>query len=537
MQKKRFLFLFLYLLFNSMFAQKNVHGELKIGYWSYYPSNQMQTFLHPNGEIKLFQNVGSYISKDFTNNNGYYSITWQGSYSWHYVQFYIKSNYVGVYEYDGVYGQDDLYQKTYNFLPSSSKTINIEISSDASNVFYHINKAHDYYKNTFNYSGMDSQIKTILKYPNVNAAYRPDNKDIVFGSIDGVQWARYSDVIYHEYFHAVHHKINGSYPSRELTEGLADYFACTINNDPNYGENTTSYNFRQLRNNIVYVVSTDYYKMGQAVSGACWDIRDALGSNITDQLVFKAIQINPKPIYIPDFAINVKKADYELYNSSYQNIIVDAFADHGITVPIPEPPSISISGGLGDNPTLTFSGGGSNVDHYILKKEYDFGTGFNAHYVDPATSPYVDNNVQITRFGGDLVARYSAIAVDTYGYRSDYSNMVSTNGQSLWKESDLKSSKKTIAEYKLNQNFPNPFNPTTTIKYSIPNGVGSKHAFTVQLKVYDILGNEVATLVNEQKAAGNYTVNFDASELSSGIYFYKLIANNFIETKKMILLK
>jgi len=85
--------------------------------------------------------------------------------------------------------------------------------------------------------------------------------------------------------------------------------------------------------------------------------------------------------------------------------------------------------------------------------------------------------------------------------------------------------------YNLAQNYPNPFNPTTTIQYSIP-----QHS-NVTIKVYDILGNEVATLVNEEKPVGSYEVTFDASALTSGIYFYQLQAGIFNETKKMIVLK
>ena len=91
-------------------------------------------------------------------------------------------------------------------------------------------------------------------------------------------------------------------------------------------------------------------------------------------------------------------------------------------------------------------------------------------------------------------------------------------------------------KYSLSQNYPNPFNPSTTIKYSIPN-VGVGHAPTVQLKVYDVLGREVATLVNKEQSAGNYEVQFDASGLTSGIYLYQLQSGNFIESRKMILIK
>ncbi|MFC2103117.1 T9SS type A sorting domain-containing protein [Bacteroidota bacterium] len=85
--------------------------------------------------------------------------------------------------------------------------------------------------------------------------------------------------------------------------------------------------------------------------------------------------------------------------------------------------------------------------------------------------------------------------------------------------------------FQLYQNYPNPFNPITKIKYQIP-----KLSF-VTLKVYDVLGNEIETLVNEQKPPGSYEINFNSSELTSGVYFYKLQANEFISTKKMVLLK
>ena len=94
-------------------------------------------------------------------------------------------------------------------------------------------------------------------------------------------------------------------------------------------------------------------------------------------------------------------------------------------------------------------------------------------------------------------------------------------------------------EFSLEQNHPNPFNPSTTIKYQIPASLNpSKGGTLVTLKVYDILGKEVATLVNEEKPAGRYEVNFNASSLASGVYIYKLQAGqSFVASKKMLLLK
>ncbi|HSW55541.1 MAG TPA: SBBP repeat-containing protein [Ignavibacteriaceae bacterium] len=89
----------------------------------------------------------------------------------------------------------------------------------------------------------------------------------------------------------------------------------------------------------------------------------------------------------------------------------------------------------------------------------------------------------------------------------------------------------TPDSYNLAQNYPNPFNPVTTIQYSIP------LRSSVTLKVYDVLGNEIATLVNEEKDRGVYSVIFDASQLASGIYLYRIQAGSYVETKKMILLR
>ena len=86
-------------------------------------------------------------------------------------------------------------------------------------------------------------------------------------------------------------------------------------------------------------------------------------------------------------------------------------------------------------------------------------------------------------------------------------------------------------DYNLSQNYPNPFNPSTSINYSIPIGG------IVKLKVFDVLGREVATLVNTQQKTGNHKIEFNASKFASGIYFYTLQINDFISTKKMVLLK
>ncbi len=114
---------------------------------------------------------------------------------------------------------------------------------------------------------------------------------------------------------------------------------------------------------------------------------------------------------------------------------------------------------------------------------------------------------------------------DGFGWVNDYKAICS------YIPTDVKEFKGEFNDYSLSNNYPNPFNPTTTIKYQIP-----ERNF-VSIKVFDIIGNEIETLVDEEMSPGKYEVKFDGTGISSGIYFYKIAVGNFVETKKMILLK
>jgi len=94
-----------------------------------------------------------------------------------------------------------------------------------------------------------------------------------------------------------------------------------------------------------------------------------------------------------------------------------------------------------------------------------------------------------------------------------------------------------VDEFNLFQNYPNPFNPSTIIKYQIPRSTEFYSVSKTTLKIYNILGSEIATLVNELQAPGNYEVNFDASNLSSGVYIYQIKSGGFQSSKTMMLLK
>ncbi len=152
-------------------------------------------------------------------------------------------------------------------------------------------------------------------------------------------------------------------------------------------------------------------------------------------------------------------------------------------------------------------------------------------------------------FDGDLGGRDIIFTDDNHGL------ILCDNGKIFYTNNnggivtDVKNSKKELlpTEFKLYQNYPNPFNPVTTIKYSVPNVMRNsvsqqnmrfgESQYNITLKVYDILGREIATLVNESKPTGNYEATFTASDLSSGVYYYTLKVGDLQESKKMILMK
>jgi hypothetical protein len=145
-----------------------------------------------------------------------------------------------------------------------------------------------------------------------------------------------------------------------------------------------------------------------------------------------------------------------------------------------------------------------------------FVSGFGTT-TEPKSYSFTDDNVTTGKY------KYRLKQVD-YDGTFEYSNEVEIEVNLLPKE------------FILYQNYPNPFNPITVIKYEIPGQARNDNAL-VTLKVYDLLGREVATLINEEKPAGRYEVIFDASSLASGVYFYRLEAGSFSSAKKMLLIK
>jgi hypothetical protein len=134
------------------------------------------------------------------------------------------------------------------------------------------------------------------------------------------------------------------------------------------------------------------------------------------------------------------------------------------------------------------------------------------------------NNAPEILKSGHIVIGFDGESVNSY---FDYANLTFTR----LKTDLINEEVEPISTYQLYQNYPNPFNPSTTILYQIPN------TDNVSLKIYDILGNVIAALVNETQTSGKHKVEFNSKGLSSGIYFYRLHTSSYSETKKLLLLK
>jgi Secretion system C-terminal sorting domain len=236
-----------------------------------------------------------------------------------------------------------------------------------------------------------------------------------------------------------------------------------------------------------------------------------------------------QPIYV-----NVSSAGNEvhvIWKDDYGNNLRYKYDDQNPVVP----PNFAGSE-FGSHPKITWSKIEPDIEYFEVGRQIipaNYGPKDPPpawSYFTTTNNSYVDYSVEIG--GADLGdVNYKVRSKDYSDNYSSFTSVVSFVLSGLNKQNAGGNVVNNVYEFALNQNYPNPFNPATSIEFSI------KENSSVTLKVYDMLGKEVANLVNERKNPGNYSVTFNASDLPSGIYVYKLTANNFTDTKKLMLVK
>ena len=175
--------------------------------------------------------------------------------------------------------------------------------------------------------------------------------------------------------------------------------------------------------------------------------------------------------------------------------------------------------------------GFSWLSTYPLVIKYNLQLAEDSLFITPIDTIISDTTSTLYNLGADKKYFWRVKAYNELGW-GEFSTIrtFSTNLTATDNDNSL------VTDYSLSQNYPNPFNPNTSIQYAI-----NSRQF-VTLKVFDVLGKEIATLVNEEKPAGNYEVDFNVAQEffpanASGVYFYQLKAGDYIETKKMVLMK
>jgi len=400
-------------------------------------------------------NVTTMEASGQTNSSGYYDISWSSAYGLKYFEGVKNLNLSGSWV---QISNGQTASHRYNFQPSSNKTHNWAWATDETNVFYHVDAAHSYWTNyPFYFNAMNYQVNARVNDGSGSNAWS-DGTNLGFGTQYGQNWARFSDVIYHEYSHSVIFHIYGNFiePNSSNTnteafamdEGIPDYFACTINGDPIKGDGITGVpNYpRDIGTNWVRPTNwtnNNPHLNGRIIAGACWDMRESvMGAGYTDQLVYKALVRTPHADNFDEFADNCINEDVNLTGALYYTTIKNSFSAHGINVSIPP-----------------------------------------------------------------LKANFPPEGTDD-----------------------------TPKKFSLKQNYPNPFNPRTEIAFDLP------QEEKVTLKIYDLYGREVVTLLDQVLEKGRHKISWNGSNdgkeaLASGMYVYRIRAGDFIASKKLLLLR
>jgi hypothetical protein len=243
-----------------------------------------------------------------------------------------------------------------------------------------------------------------------------------------------------------------------------------------------------------------------------WDIsRAVVKDNLGNIYISGATGTSGLPFSYKITTIKYSPAGEELWVNAYDGTGIGADGYSGYNIAIDDEASVYAIGqaySTANIITLKYNSSGD----FQWAESYN-GTG-NSQDIPVALRVDTDGNIYSTGNSFDSVTGYD-IAIIKY---------VQTT-------TSVEDEENSISSFTLEQNYPNPFNPTTKISWQSP--VRSHQT----LKVYDVLGNEVSTLLDEYKEAGSYEITFDANELSSGVYFYKLQAGSIKEMKKMILLR
>ena len=384
-------------------------------------------------------------------------------------------------------------------------------------------------------------------------------------------FAKEDKIIYHEYSHAVIDMINSDIDSDvggeegAINEGTPDYFAGSYTVRTKILEYVFGYSRRDMADPVYETYSAfsnaqpNSHRGGEFWSAVLWDLRNAsgMGASVTNRLVYGALyRLDSSPTFL-EYRTAIEAEDQTRYGSSHLCTIRNVFSARGIgsvCAPPPVPTNLTVTndGSSGQNPRLTWnaSSGATRYDVYRcldnpLSSSDCLGTSsFTKIGTSGGLTSYTDYGIQMASAcasGGTYykAARYFVKAISAMGESGASGQDATCSNQAANKQdlAELAAGTQEIlpSEYALEAAYPNPFNPTTEIRFALP------EAADVRLVVYDALGREVARLVDGPVSAGYQHATFEASNLPSGVYLYRLEAQGsaeiFSKTGRMVLVK
>ncbi len=619
----------------------NIHGYSRTQYFPQHHYDSPVNYGVVGGTlIQIWYNY-YLVATGQTNSSGYYSINWSDAYAYHELwgirTLNLEGSSVKILNAEA---------KTHKhpFWPSSWLSYSWGWATDETNVYYHVDWVHGFFSGSpFYYSDMNYQMKAYVHEGDDWNGWS-DGTDIGFGSQDNQQWAKASDVVYHEYTHCTVHHLYGRWiadktdpgwrnkQAAAMDEGFSDYFACSINNDPIQGESvgvSRNIGYDYTLSDWVY---NGYHLNGRIIAGACWDMRSYLGTTSGNSLTFDALALEPQADEFSEFLNNVlyeDDDDSDISNRTpHMGHICYSFYLHEIEASDPDCPNprgdINADGDLNvldlvvlsniiletHNPTpyeewaadVNDDGEINILDStklanmilgipdpphdfpepaviylarvpgqtasYSVMLENPMAVGgvelhidFNPRTFTPGTPQKTDRtaafDLACNVLADRIIILLSSAALQEIApgmgpvvhlpserpgggdIHITEATMCASDGVEIPVEiKRMGPSKIAFAEsqqvptaYLLSQNYPNPFNPETEIRFDLPADGG------VTITVYNALGQVVEELVNSEMRAGYHSVNWNGQSFASGVYFYRITAGQFSDTKRMLLLK
>ncbi|MCX6149570.1 MAG: T9SS type A sorting domain-containing protein [Ignavibacteriales bacterium] len=360
-----------------------------------------------------------------------------------------------------------------------------------------------------------------------NSAYIPDYKWILFGD-GGVDGAEDHNTIIHEYTHAVHDALMtgtglGNGDEKTIGEGSADYMAVSYRRTLSSFQPDVCFPWdlngmpdqRYLSSTVQYPDNwTDWYAGGTVWASTLMDIQNYgdIGRDVAHKLLLKSFSYANSSIIAPDHVFYVMRADQDIYGEAHLSSLGKGFYNRGFFNPRNNPTPAHPSNLLNGNITSSTTWNGIKwVNGYVYIKPGVYVRSYAFLFIGDNQRIVVENGATL-EITGPLVKYFRADIQVNPGGNLIFSKRVGDNELT---ESELPS------EYSLLGNYPNPFNPTTTIKYSLPK------ESSVELNIYDMLGRELKTYNVSSQQAGYNEITWDGrnengESVSSGVYIYKI---------------